>query len=78
MLLGNKFKNVCFSDVGPVDPQSTMRTASLVCLSSERNNSHTPLLYSDKAFIRSTNHDRLPEGADLKLEEKNTATPADE
>lgn len=58
--------------MGPVtDPQSTMRTASLLCLSNEKNNSQTPLLYSDRVFVRSTNHDRLQETNVLKNDENN-------
>lgn len=35
-----------------------MRTASLLCLNSGRNNLHSPLV-SENTFVRSTNHDRL-------------------
>lgn len=55
----NKFHD---ADVNHADSQSTMRTASLLCLNSGRGNIHAPLV-PDKTFVRSTNHDRLDDNS---------------
>lgn len=60
-----------------MDSQTTMRTASLLCLSNEKNNSHTPLLYSDRVFVR-TNHDRVDDSNCSKIDENCTEIATDE
>lgn len=45
---------------------TSMRTASLVYLVSEGNNSHTPLLHTNSpSYSRSTNHDRTETAAGI-------------
>ncbi|KAK5639143.1 hypothetical protein RI129_011635 [Pyrocoelia pectoralis] len=72
LLPGDEY-TLIINENNPDDRNVPVRTASLVYLVADTNNSHTPLLHKDGLlYTRSTNHDRLEEeklsNPDIKID----------